>query len=150
MPFLSISFATSPDKATVDSFLQFLSPLNCSYCCQRRDLCKTSIGSPVAPANSSVATYCSQDKTQDINTTYFLSYFPFYTTAILNFFQLPTKVAFSCSVGLCTYSFLCLIHLPATCLCLLQKAIPSYSSGLISDVTSSRRLVWGWGEEQAG
>lgn len=44
--------------------------------------------------------------------SYFLSYFTSYTTAILNFFQLFPVTMFSCSVGLCTCSFLCLEHLP--------------------------------------
>lgn len=75
--------------------------------------------------------------------SYFLSYFTSYTTAILNFFQLFPATMFSCSVGLCTCSFLCLEHLPTTCSILLQRQTP-YSSGLISDFTSSR--LFGKGE----
>lgn len=69
--------------------------------------------------------------------SYFLSYFTFYTTAIPNFFQLFPVTMFSCSVGLCTCSFLCLEHLPTPYPSLLQRETP-YSLGLISDFTSSR------------
>lgn len=97
----------------------------------------------------SLVTYYSQNKNLvnskqllTLLTSYFHSYFLFYTTAILNFFQLPPKITLSCSVGFCTCSILCLEYLPTSCLTLLERATP-YVSGLIS-VATSRRLVCCW------